>query len=206
MIILLNGTSSAGKTTLARILQDRYDGVLLLYGVDTVVQGAFPSKCDLPPWNEKAIKVEYATVDGQPQARLRVAPWMIPAYRSAVMFYRLLSEAGYDLIVDEVLFDARRIEPYFDLLADEKVYFVGVKPDKAVVVERERSRGDRLPGLAAGLYDEVYHPLFTYDRVLDTGVLSPEAAAESVLDLLATCRTPTAFRASARRWRESAAD
>ena len=40
MIILLNGTSSAGKTSLARALQAGYGGVLLLYGVDSMVQGA----------------------------------------------------------------------------------------------------------------------------------------------------------------------
>jgi chloramphenicol 3-O-phosphotransferase len=60
MIILLNGTSSSGKTTIARVLQEKYPGVLLLYGVDTMVQNAFPAKCDLPPFNEQAIKVGYA--------------------------------------------------------------------------------------------------------------------------------------------------
>lgn len=91
MIILLNGTSSAGKTTLARSLQDRYAGVLLLYGVDTMVQGAFPEKCDLPPWNEQAIRVEMTEVEGVPQVRLDVSSYMIPVYRSAVAFYRELS-------------------------------------------------------------------------------------------------------------------
>lgn len=46
MIILLNGTSSAGKTTIARSMQARHDGILLLYGVDAMVQLAFPAKCD----------------------------------------------------------------------------------------------------------------------------------------------------------------
>lgn len=200
MIILLNGTSSAGKTTLARILQARYDGVLLLYGVDVMVQAAFPEKCDMPPWDEKAIRVEMTEVAEQPCARLVVSPYMYPVYRSAVEFYRSLSALGYDLIVDEVLFDANRVGAYFELLADEVVYFIGVKPDKATVAAREKARGDRLPGLAVGLYDIVYDPLFEYDLTLDTGSMAPETAAGMVLDCLARTPAPQAFGKTAQRW------
>lgn len=200
MIILLNGTSSAGKTTLARILQQRYDGVLLLYGVDTMVQGAFPLKCDEPPWDEHAIQLELSEQDGSPVAKLQVSPYMYPVYRSAVQFYQLLSAQGYDLIVDELLFDAHRIDPYFDLLANETVHFIGVQPDREVVVQRERERGDRIPGLAAGLYDEVYHPLFEYDLLLDTGRLTAEQAADQLLSHLAREHHPSAFQTTAKRW------
>ena len=200
MIILLNGTSSAGKTTLARSLQDRYSGVLLLYGVDTMVQGAFPEKCDLPPWNEQAIRVEMTELEGVPHVRLDVSSYMIPVYRSAVAFYRKLSAQGYNVIVDEVLFDPRRVRAYFELLASETVYFIGVKPDKSVVIERERARGDRLPGLAAGLYDEVYDPCYEYDLTIDTGHLSPDAAADTVLKYLQRTPDPAGFRRSGQRW------
>lgn len=200
MIILLNGTSSAGKTTLARQLQQRYDGVMLLYGVDTMVQGAFPEKCDEPPWNEQAIRLECSEVNGSPVAKLLVSPYMYPVYRSAVQYYRLLSAQGYNLIVDELLFDANRIDPYFDLLLDQTVYFIGVKPERDVVVQRERERSDRIPGLAAGLYDEVYHRLFSYDLLLDTGRLTASDAAVQVLAYLAHERHPTAFKTTAQRW------
>lgn len=200
MIILLNGTSSAGKTTLARALQERHDGVLLLYGVDTLVQGAFPAKCDAPPWDARAIRLETETVDGEPRARLRVSPYMYPVYRTAVEFCRSLSARGYDVVVDEVLFDANRIDAYFELLADQTVHFVAVKPEREVVVRRERERADRVPGLAAGLYDVVYDPLFEYDLVLDTGRLSPQASADTLLTRLREVPRPSGFAESARRW------
>ena len=151
MIILLNGTSSSGKTMVAKKLQERYEGVLLLYGIDTLVQTAFPEKCDYPPYDEQAIRATFREVDGQPHTTLEIMPYMIPVYRTAVEFCRRLSEQGYDLIVDEVLFDTRRITQYFGILSGETVYFIGIKPKKEVVVRRERKRGDRIPGLAAGL-------------------------------------------------------
>lgn len=206
MIILLNGTSSAGKTTLARTLQECYEGILLLYGVDNMVQGAFPEKCDFEPWNEQAIKVEMTEFNGIPHASLRVSSFMYPIYRSAVRFYQILSQQGYHLIVDEVLFDPHRTAPYFELLVGEQVYFIGVKPDKTVAIARERERGDRLPGLAAGLYDEVYNPLFQHDIELDTGVLTPEESAAVIIRYLAQEQYPQGFKISAARWHATMLD
>jgi chloramphenicol 3-O phosphotransferase len=200
MIILLNGTSSSGKTTIAKILQEKYKGVLLLYGIDTLVQTAFPEKCDYPPYNEQAIKATFREVDGHPHATLTVMPYMYPVYRAAVEFCRNLSEHGYHLIIDEVLFDAERVTQYFGLLEKETVYFIGIKPDRDVVVQREKERGDRVLGLAAGLYDDVYHPLFSYDLTLDTGVLTPQDAAERILEYILKNDRPQGFARSARAW------
>jgi chloramphenicol 3-O phosphotransferase len=200
MIILLNGTSSSGKTTIAKILQEKYEGVLLLYGVDTLVQTAFPEKCDHPPYNGQAIKATFREVDGHPHATLTVMPYMYPVYRTAVEFCRNLSALGYDLIIDEVLFDAGRVTQYFEILDRETVYFIAIKPGLDVVVQREMARGDRVPGLAAGLYDDVYHPLFSHDLTLDTGILTPEEAADKILEYIARNDKPQGFSRSARDW------
>jgi len=202
MIILLNGTSSSGKTTIARIMQERFDGVLLLYGVDTMVQTAFPEKCDYPPCDEQAVRATVREIDGVPHATLTIMPYMYPVYRAAVEFYRRLSGLGYDLIVDEVLFDPVRISQYVELLSEETVYFIGVTPAKDVVVRRERERGDRMPGLAAGLHELVHHPDFRYDLCLDTGTLAPEEAAGRVLRFISGNDAPSGFSTTARRWRD----
>jgi chloramphenicol 3-O phosphotransferase len=202
MIIILNGTSSSGKTTIAKIIQGKYSGILLLYGVDTVVQNAFPLKCDYPPFNEQAIKVTINKVNDQPIAKLVVSPFMYPVYKTAVYFYKMLSEQGYNLIIDEVLFDDIRVSQYFELLSKETVYFVGIKPGKEVAVEREIARKDRVRGFAAGLYDEVYNPIFNYDILLDTGQLTPEESAARILEYVAGDSNPQGFITSAQRWAE----
>ncbi|MDD1724572.1 MAG: chloramphenicol phosphotransferase CPT family protein [Methanospirillum sp.] len=200
MIIILNGTSSSGKTTIGRIMQEKYEGILLLYGVDIMVQTAFPAKCDYPPYDRQAIRVTWSEHEGQKIARLQVSPYMYPVYRAAIQFYRILSEQGYHLIVDEVLFDKNRITPYFEILSRETVYFIGIKPGKDVVITREKERGDRLSGLAAGLYDEVYHPLFTYDLTLDTGRLAPDESADRILDYIRQTEDPQGFITSGKAW------
>jgi len=200
LIILLNGASSSGKTTIARALQELYPGVLLLFGVDSVVQAAFPPKCDYPPFDQKALRIVNHLVDGQPEVELVFSPFTYPVYRAAVGLYKTLSQQGYDLIVDELLIDDHRIDPYFELLNDEKVYFIAVKPEKAVVVQREKERGDRLPGLAAGLYRAVYNPLFEYDLVIDSGRLSARQSAASIMSLIDSQPDPRGFRHTGRRW------
>ena len=205
MIILLNGTSSAGKTTIARIVQEKYPGVLLLYGVDSMVQTAFPAKCDYPPYDEQAIKVMMSETAGQPSAKLIVSPYVYPIYEAAVRFYKLLSGRGYDIIIDELLFDDNRIKSYFDILIGETVYFIGIKPDKEVVIKREQERGNRLLGLAAGLYHEVYNPIFSYDLLIDSGKLTPEASAELILSYITGNNRPRGFKISAQNWLAKAA-
>ena len=200
MIILLNGTSSSGKTTIAKSMQEQYSGIFLLYGIDSVVQNAFPVKCDYPPFNKDAIQVIVNKVDGQPVAKLIISPFMYPVYKAAVSFYQRLSQLGYDIIVDEVLFDENRINQYFELLRDEKIYFVGVKPQKEVAIQREIERKDRFRGFAAGLYDEVYNSLFTYDLVIDSGQSTPEKSASEILRFLRENKNPKGFTVSARNW------
>jgi chloramphenicol 3-O phosphotransferase len=200
MIILLNGTSSSGKTTIAKAMQEKYHNILLLYGVDSIVQNAFPMKCDYPPFDEHAIKVVVDNVDNEPFARLTVSPFMYPVYKAGVYFYKMLSQKGYDIIIDEVLFDENRISPYFEILNTEKVYFIAIKPSKQVAVKREIARKDRFRGFAAGLYEEVYNPLFIYDLIVDSGESTPEESADKILDYLEKIKTPQAFTCSAEKW------
>jgi chloramphenicol 3-O phosphotransferase len=83
-----------------------------------MVQTVFPAKCDFPPFDEQAIKLIISDVDGRPQAKLVVYSYMYPVYEAAIRFYKMLSEQGYNLIVDEVLFDANRVTPYFEIPYD----------------------------------------------------------------------------------------
>ena len=200
MIILLNGTSSSGKTTIAGIMQEKYNGVLLHYGVDKMVQAAFPAKCDYPPFDRQAIQLMTSEKNGRPHASLVVSPYMYPVCKAAVQFYKMLSGQGYHVIVDEVLFDKNRIAPYFDILSGETVYFIGIKPDRETVIRRERERGDRIPGLAEGLYEEVYDPFFTYDLLLDTGKLTPGESADRIVEYITQNKEPSGFRISAQKW------
>ncbi|MET9498888.1 AAA family ATPase [Streptomyces sp. NPDC006552] len=170
-IIFLNGTSSSGKSSIARELLDLLDdGVFFHLAVDDF--NAMRTKRELGP--------------EELDAALR---------RTRTGFHRAIAAmavAGNDIVVDHVLSEPWRLRDCLDVLPAESVLFVGVHCPLGELTRRERVRGDRPPGLAALQYDQVHrHGL--YDLECDTGTLSPRACAERIRDFLPHRPHPTAF-------------
>ncbi|MFI7387876.1 chloramphenicol phosphotransferase CPT family protein [Streptomyces sp. NPDC049813] len=170
-IIFLNGTSSSGKSSIARELLDLLDdGVFFHLAVDGF--NAMRTKRELGP----------AELD----AALR---------RTREGFHRAvaaMAQVGNDVVVDHVLSEPWRLRDCLDVLPAESVLFVGVRCPLDELTRREAARGDRPAGLAALQYDQV-HRHGVYDLECDTGAMSPRACAERIRDVLADRPYPTAF-------------
>lgn len=185
-VIVLNGTSSSGKTTLATTLQAR----LAELGQCWIVIGIDDILTKLPPaWMKAhghvgahaAEGFSFESVDGCIELRLGpVARKALAAYRASVSG---AARAGLDVIVDEVVLNDEDWADWEQELVGLDVLWVRVDLDLATVEQRERARTDRIIGLARSQYDVVHrHP--TYDVVVDTGALSPDEAAAVVLAAL----------------------
>jgi chloramphenicol 3-O phosphotransferase len=177
-VILLNGTSSSGKSTLLRALQARLDGAWLGVGIDTVVFALPRAYLDPPLWGEV-----FRYVPAEPGA---AAPFRIETgelgMRLVEGLHRMvasLADAGLSVIVDHVLLEPGWLPDLRTRLAGHEVLLVGVRCPLEVVVERERARKDRTIGQAAAQHD-VVHRGITYDVEVDTSELSAEAAADVV--------------------------
>ena len=177
-VIVLNGTSSSGKSTLIRALQARLDGAWLGVGIDTVVFALPKQYLDQPLWSEV-----FRYVDAEPGAD---APFRIETGELGQQLveglHRMvasLADAGLSVIVDHVLLEPEWVADLARRLATHEVLFVGVRCPREVVVERERARRDRTIGQAAAQVD-VVHRAGGYDLEVDTSVLSPEAAADVI--------------------------
>ncbi|HEY6569566.1 MAG TPA: AAA family ATPase [Candidatus Limnocylindrales bacterium] len=177
-VIVLNGTSSSGKSTLLRALQARLDGPWLGVGIDTVVFALPKRYLDQPLWSEV-----FRYVDAEPGAD---APFRIETgelgHHLVEGMHRMiasLADAGLAVIVDHVLLDPAWVVDLARRLAAHEVLFVGVRCPREVVVERERARRDRTIGQAAAQFD-VVHRAGGYDLEVDTSVLSPEAVADAI--------------------------
>jgi chloramphenicol 3-O phosphotransferase len=73
------------------------------------------------------------------------------------------------------------------------VLFVGVRCPVEVAEQRERDRGDRMPGLATAHIDLV-HAHGIYDLDVDTSVLTAMECAEKIRERLLNGPPPNAFR------------
>ena len=165
-VIVLNGTSSSGKSTLVRALQARLDGPWLGVGIDTVVFALPKAYLDQPGWARCS-----ATCLPSP---VRRAPFRIETgelgLRLVDGLHRMvasLADAGLSVIVDHVLLEPAWLPDLAARLAGHEVLFVGVRCPLDVVVERERARRDRTLGQAAAQFD-VVHRAGGYDLEVDT--------------------------------------
>jgi chloramphenicol 3-O phosphotransferase len=105
---------------------------------------------------------------------------LLHIYRSTVAS---AARAGLNVIVDDVVIDAQIWHDWQDALTGLDVVWVGVHCDLDVVEARERSRGDRVVGMARSQFTTV-HASAHYDLSIDTTSSSPEQAIAELVRFL----------------------
>lgn len=156
-VIVLNGGSSAGKSTIARALQGLLPGLWLTFGTDVLAE-ALPGRGDDP--RSGLVLEPGGTVTVTPAFRAVQDIW----YQGLAA----MASRGAFLILDEVfLAGGAGQQRLRALLGDLDVLWVGVHCDPAVAARREATRPDRIPGMALAQAVAV-HAGARYDVAVDT--------------------------------------
>jgi chloramphenicol 3-O phosphotransferase len=169
-IVLLNGPSSAGKTTLTKAVSRRLATPWLVLPVDLLHQ-----------------------IRTRPSAELTDRQWQDVFHRTRAAYHRALVGAaavGCDVLGDHVLSEPWRLDDLLGLSVGLDVLLVHVTCDPGELVRREKTRGDRDPGTARTQLRLV----FTHgdcDLAVDT-TYGPDEPTAALLDLI---RNPPAERA-----------
>ncbi len=95
---------------------------------------------------------EAAQDDGKPVIAIRTGPVLEHAMRGMRHAIAAMAAQGNNLIVDEVMIEARTAQEYRDLLRPVDLRLVGLFAPLDVLESRERARGDREVGLARWQY------------------------------------------------------
>jgi chloramphenicol 3-O phosphotransferase len=189
-IFLVNGPSSAGKTTLCRALQAAIPEPYLVTAFDDFIFMAPPRYyrgADTARQDERdaytALGVEMVTTS-PPGAPRSVTARFGPVFRrlldSMAPAVRTLVDGGNAVIFDHVLHDRAMHESCRKAFAGLDVFSIGVTCPIEVLESRERERGDRVLGRARGLAG-VVHGFMTYDVMVDTGAMTPAACVSAIL-------------------------
>jgi len=181
VILMLNGVSSSGKSTLARALQERWPRPLLHLGTDTVI-GLLPVRyAGMQPSAREGIEFTNDADERGPVVRVRAGSIWRQLEASFARAVRLLADDGHDVVLDLVLFDRSCVDAWVRALHDHRTYLIGVHCDLPVLEARELARGDRFPNLARAQQAVVHAHRRLYDLEVDTTSRAPEELAGAIV-------------------------
>lgn len=165
-MVVLNGGSSSGKSTLGSRLQETLAGFWLRLGVDTLIDLAPERLLDGGDGLELA---DDGTVHSGPGFAELERQWMTGVAAMATAGARLIIEENF-------LGGATGQQRWQSVLGDTRVGWVGVRCPAEVAAAREAARGDRVAGMAADQAESVHRGV-RYDLEVDTSRSTPEELA-----------------------------
>lgn len=158
-IVILNGTSSSGKSTIAKLFQEQMrEPEWLLLSIDD-----FLSKMPSHAFENK---------EKFSQNILR----LVPGFHRCIAS---IANQGVPVIVDHVLQETEWAKDLKEVLADLSCLYIGLRCPIDILEEREKKRGDRELGMAKMQFEKV-HQGITYGLELDTNIKSPEECIQEI--------------------------
>ena len=160
-VILLNGPSSSGKSTLSRTLQDR---IRQERGADygTISIDDFMK----PATDETIYEDDVYEING---VMCRTAEEIL--------------KKSPGVIIDHVITSKRIFRQLAQLLGNFRIRTVHVSCPLEVLLQREQARGNRCIGSAEASYTYLY-PKDGYDLTVDNAVMTPEENAAPICGML----------------------
>ncbi|WP_173918239.1 chloramphenicol phosphotransferase CPT family protein [Halobacillus sp. Marseille-Q1614] len=171
-IILLNGVSSSGKSTLAKQLASK-------------LRNYFPLSID--DFDELIERMEDRTLE-----KLIPIPTEHFFHQTTAMF----SDRGINLIVDQILHNDDTMKDAFTVLKDYPIFFVGVHCSLDELERREAARGDRTIGQAEKQLAYVHQQGEVYDVTVDT---SQGEAADVVIKQLKSQKSAKGWKSTLKK-------
>jgi chloramphenicol 3-O phosphotransferase len=177
LVIFLNGTSSSGKTTIAKALQDKLEEPYMYVSVDDFFH-MYPEKYLNPTNQDEAIILSH------------LIPTVVSGLHKCVAS---LAQSGNNVLVDHVLQENGWLKECVENWKDLDVLFVGVRCPLRIAEQREKERGDRNIGTAQYQFERV-HSHGLYDLEVDTSVLDVNECATRIMALINNTPKKLAFQ------------
>ncbi len=180
-ILLLNGTSSSGKTSLVHALQAILEPPFLDAGIDKFIWMLPERYLERPLWDQVLGWASHAGPVGHQ---------LMSGMHQAIA---ALARTGNNVIADHVLVEPRWLEECAELFYDLPAYLIGVRCPLDVLEQREKARRNRTLGQASAQFDLVHVPGI-YDLEVDTSIATPEECAQQIQRRVQDPAPPDAFK------------
>ena len=201
MIIFLNGTSSAGKSSIAREVLRQSEQLLLHYSSDHLLthwidqKFVFQGKAKTEEQNNWFFLKQIQDSEGQQLATIADGAHAIQLHQDIIATIGLLAHKGYSIVLDEIIWHGDIFQGYLrELMPIQPVYLVKVSCCLGECERREFERNDRLPGLARGVAAQIGAIIPFYDLEIDTTHSRPEESAATIFAYIEKHPHPKAFQ------------
>ncbi|HUZ42427.1 MAG TPA: hypothetical protein VMU68_13675 [Acidimicrobiales bacterium] len=183
VLIILNGPSSAGKSSLVKEMQKLWPRPLYAVGIDTIITGwpevFFLDHDESDPLKETEALRIVASLGPAPSWVPKLSGTFLAISSHALTSWANMSQDGIDVVIDHCIIDPTEREQAQSLLVG--ALWVGVMCDVEELIRRESVRGDRYVGFASGT-SAVVHQDINYDMVVDTTSTSTEELGQRISD------------------------
>jgi len=180
-IVMINGASSSGKTSLVRALQNLSESPLLECGLDKFVFMLPERWLERPLW------------DGVLGLAVQAGPLGHQLMQAMHQAVRAAALSGLAVAADHVLVEPAWAAECAALFHNLPAYLVGVRCPLEELERRERQRKNRTLGQARAQF-ELVHAYASYDLEVDTAQNSPEECARQVVERVQGGLPPAAFK------------
>lgn len=194
-IILLNGTSSSGKSSILRVLQEVMDEPYLDAGIDKFLWMLPRRYLNDPVYWQQIYQYHWPEPE---QMVIQAAPLGHQLMHGMHQAIAALSRAGNHIVVDHVLTEVTWIQQCALLFADLPAWLIHLTCPLEVLEQRERERKDRTLGQARAQFNLV-HAHEICDLAIDTSQYDVVTCAEMIKQHIQTGPQPTAFAALKRK-------
>lgn len=203
-IIILNGASASGKTTVQKLLQAHSANMYITIGIDNFFDALLPAPDltefektkTLQQFTHDGILIRSVTQerdeDGNVLVPLKIGPAgqkVIYGMHKAIAAY---ASCGNNIIVDYILYDVRWVEYLKFYLKDYTVYMIGFKLPLEAIEEREKARKTSPVGHARSHYFSVHNGM-QYDLEFSDPAISAEKIAHAIIEFVKDEKKPAAF-------------
>lgn len=173
-IIVFNGVSSSGKSTLAKELAK-------------LLPNYFPFSID-----DYDFVIE--RMENRENHRLIPIETEYFYYQNVAMF----ANRGVNLILDQIIHDFTTLQTFYETLSGYSILFVGVHCSEEELKRREELRGDRRIGLSTSQLEFV-HKQEIYDVEVNTALQSISECARVIINRLVSHEPLSGFKKSLER-------
>jgi chloramphenicol 3-O phosphotransferase len=176
-LILLNGSSSAGKTSIARSLQAQAPEPILHFSIDDIFAWAPPA------WHDSDEGFRFTPLSNG-ELPIVTGPSGQALMRAWRRMVRAAIDTGLKAVVDDVFLDEMARPDWAAVMAGRVTCLVAVRCDLAELQRRELARGDRGQGQALWQHERVHAYAGAYDFEVDTTATPAKACARRILRAL----------------------